>query len=79
MVALDVNAGMLEVARSLMPASGRSIEWCEGSALALPFDDGEFQVVLCQLGLQFFPDRPRGDAGDPAGARDEGTRRRKRL
>jgi ubiquinone/menaquinone biosynthesis C-methylase UbiE len=58
-VALDVNAGMLEVARSLMPASGRSIEWCEGSALALPFDDGEFQVVLCQLGLQFFPDRPR--------------------
>jgi ubiquinone/menaquinone biosynthesis C-methylase UbiE len=58
-VALDVNAGMLEVARSLAPASGRSIEWREGSALALPFDDGEFQVVLCQLGLQFFPDRPR--------------------
>ena len=57
-VALDVNAGMLEVARSLVPASGRSIEWCEGNALALPFDDGEFQVVLCQLGLQFFPDRP---------------------
>ena len=50
---------MLEVARSLAPASGRSIEWCEGSALALPFDDGEFQVVLCQLGVQFFPDRPR--------------------
>jgi ubiquinone/menaquinone biosynthesis C-methylase UbiE len=58
-VALDVNVGMIEVARSLAPASGQLIEWCEGSALALPFDDGEFQVVLCQLGLQFFPDRPR--------------------
>ena len=55
--ALDLNAGMLRVARSLAPAGGRSIEWYEGSALALPFHDGEFQVVLCQLGLQFFPDR----------------------
>jgi ubiquinone/menaquinone biosynthesis C-methylase UbiE len=50
---------MLTVARSLAPASGPSIEWYEGSALALPFDDGEFEVVLCQLGLQFFPDRRR--------------------
>jgi SAM-dependent methyltransferase len=48
---------MLRIARSLAPVTGRSIEWYEGSALALPFDDGEFQVVLCQLGLQFFPDR----------------------
>jgi ubiquinone/menaquinone biosynthesis C-methylase UbiE len=56
--ALDFNAGMLRVARSLAPASGRSIEWYEGSALALPFEDGEFDVVLCQLGLQFFPDQP---------------------
>jgi hypothetical protein len=57
--ALDLNPGMLTVARSLAPATGPSIEWYEGSALALPFDDGEFQVVLCQLGLQFFPDRRR--------------------
>jgi SAM-dependent methyltransferase len=34
------------------------IEWIEGSALDLPFDDGSFDLVLCQLGLQFFPDRP---------------------
>src|SRR5690242_16541287 len=57
--ALDINAGMLRVARSLAPASGQPIEWYEGSALALPFDDGEFQIVLCQLGLQFFPDQRR--------------------
>jgi ubiquinone/menaquinone biosynthesis C-methylase UbiE len=55
--ALDLNAGMLSVARSLAPAGGRSIDWYEGSAVALPFEDGEFQVILCQLGLQFFPDQ----------------------
>jgi ubiquinone/menaquinone biosynthesis C-methylase UbiE len=36
---------------------GMSIEWSEGSALALPFEEGAFNVVLCQLGLQFFPDK----------------------
>ena len=55
---LDVNRGMLAVARSLQPAGAAGIEWHEGSALELPFDDREFGVVLCQLGLQFFPDRP---------------------
>ena len=53
---LDVNRGMLAVARSLQPAGAAGIEWHEGSALELPFDDREFGVVLCQLGLQFFPD-----------------------
>jgi SAM-dependent methyltransferase len=55
--ALDVNPDMLAIARSLPSARGASIQWLEGSAVALPFDDGEFDVVLCQLGLQFFPDR----------------------
>lgn len=56
--ALDVNRGMLAVGRSSPPPAGAPIEWYEGSADALPFDDGAFDVVLCQLGLQFFPDRP---------------------
>lgn len=56
---LDVNPGMLAVARSLsLPPGGARIEWYEGSALSLPFPDGAFDVVLCQLGLQFVPDRP---------------------
>ena len=55
-VGLDLNSGMLAVARS---ARREGIEWIEGSALNLPFDDGAFHGVLCQLGLQFFPDRPR--------------------
>ena len=56
-VGLDFNAGMLGVARSI-PTSGAPIEWIEGSALSLPFADQSFDLVLCQLGLQFFPDRP---------------------
>jgi len=48
---------MLAVGRSLPTPVGAPTEWHEASALALPFADGEFGVVLCQLGLQFFPDR----------------------
>ncbi|HLU68463.1 MAG TPA: methyltransferase domain-containing protein, partial [Kofleriaceae bacterium] len=53
---LDCNPGMLAVARSL-PASGARIEWREGSAEALPLSDGSFDLVTCQMGLQFFSDR----------------------
>jgi ubiquinone/menaquinone biosynthesis C-methylase UbiE len=57
-VGLDVNGGMLAVARAIPSMSdGASVEWVEGSALALPFADGEFTMVVCQLGLQFFEDR----------------------
>ena len=56
-VGLDLNADMLRVARGVAPVDGVSIEWCEGSALALPFEEGAFNIVLCQLGLQFFPDK----------------------
>jgi len=55
--ALDVNRGMLAVGRSMPSSRGAPIEWHEGSADALPFGAGEFTVVLCQLGLQFFPNR----------------------
>jgi ubiquinone/menaquinone biosynthesis C-methylase UbiE len=55
-VGLDYNSGMLGMARSA-PTTGTPIEWIEGSALSLPFSDGTFDLVLCQLGLQFFPDR----------------------
>jgi SAM-dependent methyltransferase len=54
---LDINAGMLAVARSLPPPSGPAIRWVEGNAEAMDFQDGSFDVILCQQGLQFFPDR----------------------
>lgn len=56
-VALDMNAAMLAVARALPVPSGATITWHEGNAMALPFPDGAFDVVLCQHGLQFVPDR----------------------
>jgi ubiquinone/menaquinone biosynthesis C-methylase UbiE len=54
---LDLNAGMLAVARSL-PNDGAPINWVESSALDMPFPSGHFDVVLCQQGLQFFPNQP---------------------
>jgi SAM-dependent methyltransferase len=54
--ALDLNPGMLAVGAAL-PVEGAEIEWVEASAQALPFADASFDVVCCQLGLQFFPDR----------------------
>src|SRR2546428_5737604 len=57
-VGLDISAGMLAVARSIPSPTGR-IEWKEADALSIPFPDGSFDIVTCQLGLQFFPDRAK--------------------
>jgi ubiquinone/menaquinone biosynthesis C-methylase UbiE len=56
-VGFDLNPGMLTVARSLPPPSGARIEWREGNVSAIPLPDATFDLVLCQQGLQFFPDR----------------------
>jgi len=53
-VGVDLNPQMLAVARAVAP----TIDWREGDASALPLrDDEKFDVVLCQQGFQFFPDR----------------------
>ncbi len=51
--AIDINPGMIDKARS-HPMAG-DVEWHVGSALELPFEDGSFDGVICQQGLQFFP------------------------
>jgi SAM-dependent methyltransferase len=53
---IDLNPGMLAVARSVTPP-GMVIEWHQSSAEAIPLPDEAFDVVLCQLGLQFVPDK----------------------
>jgi ubiquinone/menaquinone biosynthesis C-methylase UbiE len=53
---LDVNPGMLAVARNATP-NGMSIAWHEASAESMPLPNDAFDVVLCQLGLQFIPDK----------------------
>jgi ubiquinone/menaquinone biosynthesis C-methylase UbiE len=57
---VDLNPGMLNVARSLKTTGepAAPIQWQEASADKLPFPDGSFDVAYCQLGLQFFADRP---------------------
>src|SRR3546814_7630784 len=47
---------MLAVARAATP-EGMSIEWHEANAEAMPLPEASFDMVLCQLGLQFMPDR----------------------
>jgi SAM-dependent methyltransferase len=51
-VGLDLNAGMLAVARRKAP----EIDWREGAAEALPFGGAEFDAALSQFGLMFFQD-----------------------
>jgi ubiquinone/menaquinone biosynthesis C-methylase UbiE len=54
-VGVDTSPQMLAVAATIAPG----IDWREGSAVALPVSAGEaFDVVTCQQGLQFFPDKP---------------------
>lgn len=49
---LDMNPGMLEVAKKLNP----HIEWHRGVAEDLPWEDHSFDVVVSQFGLMFFED-----------------------
>ena len=52
-VGLDLHGGMLAVARAQAPTG----VWVQGSATALPYATAAFDVVICQQGVQFFPDR----------------------
>ncbi|OCK55013.1 hypothetical protein LMTR3_09570 [Bradyrhizobium sp. LMTR 3] len=54
---LDINPGMLATARKQVP-SGNSIDWYEASAESMPLPDRSFDVVLCQMGLQFMANKP---------------------
>jgi SAM-dependent methyltransferase len=56
-VGVDLNPGMIAVARSLPAPIAAPIEWLERSALDLRLPDASFDAVLCQQGLQFFPDK----------------------
>ncbi|HEV7394366.1 MAG TPA: methyltransferase domain-containing protein [Burkholderiales bacterium] len=56
-VGVDLNPKMLELARAHAPDNGARVEWKEGDAASLPCADADFDVVLCQQGLQFLPDK----------------------
>ncbi|MDB5527851.1 MAG: SAM-dependent methyltransferase [Devosia sp.] len=55
-VVTDFNQPMLDYAASRQAPDSR-IEWRQADAQALPFEDGTFDLVCCQFGAMFFPDR----------------------
>ena len=58
-VATDLNQPMLNHASARQSGDGR-IEWKQADAQALPFEDQSFDVVACQFGVMFFPDKVQG-------------------
>ena len=53
---LDMNPGMLAVARSVAPADVE-ITWHESTAESMPLPDDSYDVITSQLGLQFMTDK----------------------
>jgi len=56
-VATDLNGAMLEHARRLCSAA--NVDWRQADAMQLPFPDASFDLVVCQFGAMFFPDKAR--------------------
>ncbi len=56
-VVTDLNQPMLDYAATRQDPDGR-ITWRQADAQALPFEDAAFDLVCCQFGAMFFPDRP---------------------
>jgi SAM-dependent methyltransferase len=52
-VGVDINEGMLAVAKEKAP----QIEWRNGPAEALPFNNNSFDAVVSQFALMFFEDK----------------------
>jgi ubiquinone/menaquinone biosynthesis C-methylase UbiE len=58
LVATDLNEPMITYARTAVAAPG--ISWQQADAQALAFSDGSFDVVVCQFGVMFLPDKVQG-------------------
>lgn len=56
-VATDLNQAMLDMACEV--GTNRPVTWRQADAMQLPFQDGEFDAVVCQFGAMFFPDRSK--------------------
>jgi SAM-dependent methyltransferase len=51
--ATDLNQSMVEVGRDRAPGA----VWRQADAMDLPFEVGEFDLVACQFGVMFFPEK----------------------
>ena len=59
-VATDLNQAMLDEAAAA--GTARPVEWQRADAMALPFADNEFDALVCQFGVMFFPDKAKAFA-----------------
>jgi len=55
-VATDLNEPMIAFAAARTGADAK-IVWRQADALQLPFDEASFDLVVCQFGVMFFPDK----------------------
>ncbi|MBS1575047.1 MAG: class I SAM-dependent methyltransferase [Bacteroidetes bacterium] len=60
LIATDLNAGMLAVAKHKLASA--NIVFKEVDAQALPFADNSFDLIICQFGFMFMPDKPKAFA-----------------
>ena len=58
-IVTDLNQPMLDYAAAQQGVD-RRISWSTANAEELPFDDAVFDLVCCQFGVMFFPDRRKG-------------------
>lgn len=56
-VATDINPDMLNIAQNKI--TGKNIEWKEADMQNIPFKDSEFDLVICQFGIMFVPDKEK--------------------
>ena len=56
-VATDLNQAMLDEAAA--EGTARPVQWQQADAMALPFPDAQFDAVVCQFGVMFFPDKSK--------------------
>jgi ubiquinone/menaquinone biosynthesis C-methylase UbiE len=69
-VATDLNPAMLAVAAEHIRSD--KVRFEAADALALPFDDASFDLVICQFGAMFFPDKVRANSEARRVLRDGG-------
>lgn len=59
-IATDLNQTMLD--QAIAAGTPNNVTYRAADAQALPFDDAKFEVVVCQFGVMFFPDKPKAHA-----------------
>ena len=70
-VATDLNQAMLD--RAAAVGTTRPVEWRQADAMQLPFPDESFDMVVCQFGAMFFPDKAKAFAETRRVLRPGGT------